>query len=272
MTLLASILCIGGANVDRKLRLMQAAHAGSSNPALMSECPGGVARNVAANLAALGLPVQLLTAVGDDATGRLLLAGLQDGGSIHIEGVASDSYTAVLDPQGQLVIGLAAMPLVEHLTPDRLPKQLAPLTVFDLNLPAVSIAALLSRADTNRLVAVAVSDPKMARLPQDLRGLHALVLNEGELAQTPGLADLHARGVARIAVTQGERGVLLSEAGRPSQQLPAAAIKVAEVTGAGDAFAAGVCAGLWQDEDWPTACQRGLTLASAVLQSTSSTL
>jgi len=266
-----SILCIGGANIDRKLRLPQAAHLGSSNPAALSECAGGVARNVAANLTALGLPVRLLTAVGDDEAGRHLLAGM-DAGSLVVPGAASDNYTAVLDPQGQLLIGLAAMPLVDQLTPERLPNALPALTIFDLNLPALSIAALLARARTSRLVAVAVSEPKMARLPQDLRGLHALLLNEGELAQTPGLADLHARGVARIAVTLGERGVLLSEAGQALQQLPAATIAVAEVTGAGDAFAAGVCAGLWQDEDWPAACWRGLNLASTVLQSTSSTL
>ncbi|MBV8503979.1 MAG: hypothetical protein JO006_19940 [Paucibacter sp.] len=266
-----SILCIGGANIDRKLRLLQAAHPGSSNPAFLSECPGGVARNVASNLLALGLPVRLLTAVGDDDDGRALLEPFDSQGSVIARGV-SDSYTAVLDTEGRLVIGLAAMPLVDELRPEKLPTDLPALTVFDLNLPAASVEALLARAGRSRLLAVAVSEPKMNRLPLDLRGLHALLLNEGELAQTPGLADLHARGVARIAVTLGLRGVMISEAGSAPITLSAPRVTVIDVTGAGDAFAAGVCAGLRENEDWEACCRRGLALASAVLQSTASTL
>jgi pseudouridine kinase len=79
--------------------------------------------------------------------------------------------------------------------------------------------------------------------------------------------------VQRIAVSLGQRGVMISEAGRPALRLPAPRVAVViDVTGAGDAFAAGVCAGLWHDEGWEAACRRGLALAGSVLQSTASTL
>jgi pseudouridine kinase len=267
-----TLLCIGGANVDRKLRLLATPHAGSSNPAESSDHPGGVARNVADNLTRLGLPTQLLTVVGDDDWGRHLLAGIDPSLAKVLTGKTSDSYTAVLDAQGQLLIGLAAMPLVERLAPELLPQALPAFTMFDLNLRPDTIAALLSRANGSRLLAVAVSEPKMARLPHSLKGLHALLLNEGELAHTEGLAALHQRGVQYIAVTRGARGVLLSSAGEATVELPAVDVKVVDVTGAGDAFAAGVCAALARGDDFTSACRYGLTLSARVLQSTSSTL
>ncbi|XHS79852.1 PfkB family carbohydrate kinase [Burkholderiaceae bacterium UC74_6] len=267
-----NILCIGGANVDRKLRLLATPHPGSSNPAESSDHPGGVARNVADNLTRLGLPALLLTVTGDDDWGRQLLAGIDASAVKVLPGKRSDSYTAVLDPQGQLLIGLAAMPLVERLVPGLLPAALPSLTMFDLNLQPDTIAALLARSGESRLVAVAVSEPKMARLPDSLVGLHALLLNEGELAQTEGLASLHERGVQHIAVTLGASGVRLSSAGGEPVDLPALPVDIVDVTGAGDAFAAGVCAGLYRGDDWAAACRHGLALSAQVLQSISSTL
>jgi len=267
-----SILCIGAANLDRKLRLLQALHPGSSNPASLSESWGGVARNVAENLHHAGLPVRLITAVGDDDAGRQMLARLPSSGSLSVAGATSDSYTAVLDGRGELVLGLAAMPLVERLLPPALPDELAPLTLMDLNLPPASIEQLIARARAQgvRLLAVAVSEPKMARLPQDLRGLHALLLNRGELAQTGGLDALHARGVQQVAVTLGPDGVLCSSRGASPVTLSAPPVQVVEVTGAGDAFAAGVCAALFEGADWLSACRQGIALAARALQTEAS--
>ena len=45
----APIVCIGGFNVDRKLRLLSQALGGSSNPCEAHETPGGVVRNVRPN-------------------------------------------------------------------------------------------------------------------------------------------------------------------------------------------------------------------------------
>ena len=58
----APVVCIGGLNIDRKLRLLAEALPASSNPCEAHETPGGVVRNVAENLARLGLPVALVAA------------------------------------------------------------------------------------------------------------------------------------------------------------------------------------------------------------------
>ena len=285
-TAIPTVLCIGGSNIDRKLRLLGSLQLGTSNPAHSQlETPGGVARNVAENLARLGLNTRLITAVGDDASGQALLAqaaqlGLSTQGSLIASAAASDSYSAVLDHAGEMLLALAAMPLVDRLTPAQLvmaPLGQPTLTVIDLNLPADSVAMLIetARHQNNALLIVAVSEPKLARLPQDLRGVQCLILNQGELrAAAPGqateaaLLGLHARGVRQLLVTLAAEGVICSEAGQTPQHLLSPPVtQIADVTGAGDAFAAGACAGLLSSpHDLAQAARLGLQLAALTLQ------
>ncbi|MDM4766858.1 PfkB family carbohydrate kinase [Pelomonas sp. SE-A7] len=288
------LLCIGGTNIDRKLCSLSPIRPGTSNPArLVRESPGGVARNIAENLARLGLPVQLLTAVGLDATGSSLLAqaqqaGVDTQGSLQLAEASTGSYTAVLDADGQMLVALAQMELAEQLTPDFLRRTAAQraqarMSVADLNLPADSLALLLeeAHAEGRPLVLVAVSEPKMARLPEDLRGLSCLVLNLGELEALAGqplgtdehrqraLARLRERGLRELVVTLGGEGVLYSRADGRLARLAAPRVKVQDVTGAGDAFAAGLCHGLDREpDDLKAACKQGLALAALTLQTT----
>src|SRR6266850_5910429 len=64
------VVCIGGANMDIKCRIAGKTVMGSSNPGATVLAPGGVARNVAHNLARLGVGAALVSAVGRDAFGR----------------------------------------------------------------------------------------------------------------------------------------------------------------------------------------------------------
>ncbi|PTT86988.1 hypothetical protein DBR42_12625 [Pelomonas sp. HMWF004] len=280
----APIVCIGGLNIDRKLRLLSHALAGSSNPCEGHETPGGVVRNVAENLARLGLPVALIAAVGDDAGGRMLLeqaaqVGIDTRAVIRLRRHASDSYTAVLAPDGSLALGLAAMPLVESLNPWALEaskalRATAALVVADGNLPTEAWPLLLSeaRASGTPLVCVAVSEAKMERLPERLDGLHLMVLNAGELATvaadaSQAFAALHARGVGCVLVSQGGDGLLLSTPGHAPRHWPAPQVPVVDVTGAGDALSAGVCASLLAaPDDLDAAARLGLDLAALTLQ------
>jgi pseudouridine kinase len=280
----APIVCIGGLNIDRKLRLLAHSLHASSNPCEAHETPGGVVRNVAENLARLGLPVALVAAVGDDAGGRMLLeqaaqVGIDTRAVIRLRRHVSDSYTAVLSPDGGLELGLAAMPLVESLNPWALQaskalRAAAALVVADGNLPTDAWPLLLGEAQASGvpLVCVAVSEAKMERLPESLAGLHLLILNAGELATVAAepaeaFAALHARGVGRVLVSEGARGLVLSEPGAAPRHWPAPQVRVVDVTGAGDALSAGVCAALLRDgDDFDAAARLGLDLAALTLQ------
>ena len=289
-----SVVCLGGANVDRKLRVAAPMRPGSSNPATARETFGGVARNVAENLARCGVPVQLFSAVGQDAAGRALLDGAAHAGiDVHavqsIDGALTGSYTAVLDTDGSLFVALAHMDLCEQLTPDWLAQHAdvcrgAALVVADLNLPAATLAVLVTAAAEDAappLVLVAVSEAKMARLPQRLHGVRLLVLNRGELAAwagtdvlADGVAQLRAAGVRDVVVTLGEAGLCHTAAAGALVFLAAPVVPaeaVVDVTGAGDALAAGLCHGLWTgavaEQGWSRTCAHALGRAALTVQS-----
>jgi pseudouridine kinase len=317
------IVCLGGTNLDRKLHAIESLKMGSSNPARQSESPGGVARNIAENLARLGLPVHLLTAVGRDPVGLSLLAQLQTlgvdcAGSLQAADTPTGSYTAVLDAQGELVLALAHMVLADRLDSDFL-RQSAPQRaaarwlVADLNLPRETLDQLRAEAiaRAQSLVVVAVSAPKMKRLGDRLEGIELLVLNRGELhalmsapqatgsskasphgprERAPDLLDddasasdndndnalteawhrLRERGLRRLVISEGAKGLRYSDGDR-LRTLPAprlAARRIREVTGAGDAMTAGIVAALSRaPDDLRAACQLGLKLAALTLQS-----
>jgi pseudouridine kinase len=290
------VVCVGAANLDRKLRSIGPLALRTSNPAQAVESFGGVARNIAENLARLGTPVALLTATGKDSSGAALLdhagsLGIDTRGTIRFEDAASGTYTAVLDEDGEMVVALADMALYDRVDAAFVASRQAQLAgaalvVADLNLPLATVEALVQ--DTGRgeatLVLVAVSEPKMARLPRDLRGVGLLILNAGELATRVGRAlareidieaamrEVQAQGVRDLVVTRGADGVMLTTPDGV-KRLDAPAVQVVDVTGAGDAFAAAVCwsllqAPLGRDDDsgaLELACRRGLALSKLTL-------
>ena len=69
------IVVVGGANMDISGRPDAPLVAQDSNPGKVRLSPGGVARNIAHNLALLGEDVKLITAFGDDPHANQLAEG-----------------------------------------------------------------------------------------------------------------------------------------------------------------------------------------------------
>lgn len=287
----APIVVIGGANVDRKARSLAPLMPGSSNPVTMTRSFGGVARNVAEALARLGLPVRLLAATGADADGTALRTHLRGLGVdtralLRLSDVPTGSYTALLQPNGQMLLAASDMAATERLDAVLLRRRGrawrgARWRVADLNLPRAGVDLLLadSLACGATLVAVAVSEPKMDRLPERLGGLALLILNIGELAARAGrdlpdrralaaaCRELQRQGAGEVVVTLGAEGVLhtCGQAAPGVLRAPRPAA-VVDVTGAGDAFAAGVVASLVRHRaGLARACRFGLRLAALTL-------
>jgi len=286
-----SVVCFGGAAVDRGYRLAAAAVTGTSNPATARLDHGGVARNVAETLARLGTRCSLVTALGDDAAGRDLRAGLaalgvDTAGSIVVAGAATAEYVAVTSPDGDLVLGVAAMAVLDRLDAALVASSArlagAGLVFADCNADAGALAALIGRASPFRLAVDAVSTAKAQRLPGDLAGVDVLFLNGDEaaamLAAPPPPDDaaavwaagaLVARGARAVVLTQGAAGAVVAEAGR-AFRVPAAPARVADVTGAGDALVAGTLARLAAGAPLDAAVRFGSALAALTLEAAAS--
>ena len=293
MTVTSSgVLCVGGAVVDRLLHLLAPAVPATSNPARAAASYGGVARNVAENLARLGVPVALVSCVGDDAAAPALLAhaaaaGIDVAGVRRVDGATTAEYVAVLDPDGDLVLGVAAMDVLDEITADDVAAAVdarRPAWVFlDCNLTATALAGALAacRAAGVRVAVDAVSTPKAGRLPDDLTGVdvvfcnldEARVLAEGRMVATDDLgyetelaAAVRRRGCDAVVLTRGARGPLVVEAAQIAQ-LTIVPRDAVDVTGAGDSLVAGTLAGLLRRDDLTTAVGLGTRLAALTVTS-----
>lgn len=289
------ILVAGGANLDRIGKSLGPVALGTSNPGVMEESFGGVARNVGENLSRLGFPVRLLTSVGDDEHGVRLLRharelGIDTGICMVARGAATGTYTAMLKPDGEMVLAMSDMAVLERLNLEALADRrnrwsTTRMRVVDLNLSREVLAEIMEDSCMRgaTLVAVAVSEPKMARLPSPLKGLSVLILNAGELAALVGrrLPDLPAikeaclavldSGLEGIVVTMGAQGVVCAATTQRPRHFKAPPARIVDVTGAGDAFASGVVAGLaHHPHDLVRACRIGQRLAAVTLESRSS--
>jgi pseudouridine kinase len=295
-----SVLVVGGAVLDTKVRTAGPPVLGTSNPGTASATVGGVGRNIAENLARLGRPTVLVAAVGDDPAGdtvvqRTAAAGVECR-HLVVSAHPTGTYAAVLDDSGDLHIAVADMRATDELSVADLavvPTLLAgaDALVVDANLDAAVIRWLLSAArDAGvRTVFEPVSVAKATLAAPVFDGsvpVHTLTPNVDELAALVGapVADtvdgvraaaevLHRRGVAHVWVRRGTRGSLLSiaapdpDAGglapRSRAVLVAApAVEVADVTGAGDSMTAGYVHALLEGSDVVEAARFGQALAA----------
>jgi pseudouridine kinase len=265
---------IGGANVDVKARSTDRARPATSNPGWASMTPGGVARNIAENLARLGVRTFLVSAIGRDALGDTLL-GQTVAAGVHCEYVkrtelSTGTYTAVLDSDGELIVAVADMAAVGALGPGPINEArdvitTAGLLVLDGNLAtsALTHASDLAAAANVRTILEPVSVPKAALIASYItadRPLYAVTPNRDELAALTGLStrtdkqlhkaadSLHRRGVEHVWVRLGAQGSLFSTASSGSVWLEAAMeAAVEDVTGAGDAMLAAFCYAVLND-------------------------
>ncbi len=244
-----AVTVFGAVAMDVRLHAAVALVAGTSNPVTARKTPGGVGRNVAAVLARLGGRVSLVSRLGDDAAGNALAADLDAMGIDRTfvqrpPGAASACYWAVLEPTGDLALGLADMVVIETLTPADLDPAIqhpADGWFIDANLPEACIAHLLDHPARPPLVAVdTVSVSKARRLWGRLGKVDLLITNDAEAVVLCGAADaarLVASGARAVVMGRGAAGLDLADAsGRV--QLDPLPVTPRDVTGAGDAMAA----------------------------------
>ncbi|WP_142829837.1 carbohydrate kinase [Planococcus soli] len=285
-----TVICIGGANVDRKFLMDQPAQMGTSNPASVSGSVGGVARNVAENLGRLGRSVKLLSIVGNDPEWNLIEAASNSFMSTEltkaIDGLSTGTYTAILEPDGEMLLAMADMKIYDLMTPEYVAKNesvllSAAFLVIDLNSPLETLEYVRRLALTNKipLAVIPVSAPKMERLSDDLTGISWLILNRDEaskyLQQSIDSLDswhqaaeqLLARGAEAVVITGGKDGAVAGNADgiRHYHSMPVE--QVTDVTGAGDAFSSAIIHSVMDGQEFELTIQTAMVNAAKTLES-----
>jgi len=281
----AAITCIGGAVLDRILKLEQPGIAQTSQPASSSETRGGVARNVSENLARLGETVKMISIVGNDDAGSKVIEATQAAGvdMTLVDRQASGetgTYTAIMEPNGDLYLGVADMAIMDGLNTGLLDKHLqhivgSSIVFADTNCTAELLEALIGKCRTNdiKLAIDAVSIPKFEKLPTDLTGVTYLFCNRDEAHALYGdhptkelAGRLIERGVSNIIITNGNKPVVCRNSSESfSVEIPKTTIT--DVSGAGDAFVAGTLHGISTQKTLQEAAKLGVIAATLTIQS-----
>lgn len=288
----APVLVIGGAGVDVIGRMEDDAQRGSSIPARIRTSYGGVARNVAENLARLGHSVNLITVVGNDEVGEQLLAKTAEAG-VNLEAVMcvdefpTGFYLAVVDSQGKLELALDDMHVMEALTPEYIREQAvffknASMLFLDANLPKKTLRTTLSLARKARLPVCADPTstilaerllPYLPRLtlitPNSAEAAFFCKTDYGELVDqyqaVEAAKHLVSQGVGIAIITMAELGLCYATS-EMSGYIPAIRTPIVDPNGAGDALSATVIFALLNEIPLDDAVRLGVSAASLTLR------
>lgn len=242
------VCVIGGANADITATCLNKYVPYDSNPGTVRLIPGGVARNIAHNLALLGDEVVFLTIFGGDTFG-LFTADSCRRVKIDISlcdtapvGVRS-CFVSLNDRYGDMIGGVSDMDTADGITSAWLAPRLAKVGsvdayVADANIPIETLAYLIDYVDAP-LYIDAVSLAKAPKIKKALRlstkkRFFVLKCNERE-----SQLFFHTKGADRRFFSYGEDGLFVMEKYK-RLSFKALPCEVVNATGAGDAMMAGI--------------------------------
>ena len=280
------VICIGAAFVDELFHMKEEMIMGSTVPASVTKTVGGVSRNIAHQLALLGVEVQLITVFGNDSDGDWLKqsctkAGVKLDASITKEGL-SGKYTAILNLDASLFTGFltnAATSLItsQHLEKHKALLQTASYLLADANISVDAGEWLL--AFTNEtgipLILEPVSVPPARKFKDiNLSGLHLVTPNEDELPVLCSekalftqhqIEELINKGVENVWLHNGKLGSAIYNKER-SITLHAPEIEIVDCTGAGDGSLSGFILGKTLGKEDVDCLKLAHTLSAEILQ------
>lgn len=286
-----NIYCIGGASIDQKLKTHFPLITHTSNPVTSAITFGGVARNIAQNLAQWTTLISLQTVVGRDDLSQQLLnemasLGVNVKDCLTLANHSTAHYYAIMNNDGNLHLALADMSIYDHIPIDLFTKPWKSwneqcIIFMDTNLSIPIIESIFLHNKDNRFILCIdpVSVSKAKKLPKILRNTFLIKPN---LLEAIALTNINInsvsdcfiaakvllnRGVKNVVISLGKDGyVIVNE--HYQSYFPATKIEyINDVNGAGDAFMAGILFGLQQNYDLQHACQLGANAASLTLKS-----
>ena len=257
-----------------------------SAPGKVHLVSGGVGRNIAENLARLGVTTRLITVFGDDAFSKMLIRRTQSAGvdvkhSKFLKGKHGPLNLAVQNEENNMLAGVAELDLFEELSISFLKEkmlviQAARYIVLETNLPAPSIKFVLQNASPPVFVDP-VSSYMVEKLSGQLGQIHTLKGNDLEMGVLAGI-EINSekdqkeaidyflnKGIQSIFITAGSHGLCCSDADR-LEMIKVNPLNAINTTGAGDAFMAGIVIGAMKNMSITARGQMGIAAARIAIQ------
>ena len=253
------VICIGASFVDELFHATDKMLLATTNDAVVTKTAGGVSRNIAHQLALLGVPVQLISVFGNDSDGDWLKhvcksAGVILDAAITKEGL-SGKYTGILNVDGSLFAAFLTNAANHLITPEHLSKhrellKTASYLLADANINIDTAEWLLAFSNETGIpfILEPVSVPPAKKYKDvNLSGLYLITPNEDELPVLCSdqasmtqmqVQELLGKGVQNIWLHNGKMGSALYNKEKVIT-LHAPPIEVVDCTGAGDGSLSG---------------------------------
>ena len=278
---------VGGVNLDIGGTPFAPLVGQDSNPGRVRTSLGGVGRNIAHNMALLGLDVRLITALGDDLNAQKITTscielGIDLAPSLQVPGGTTSTYLFLTDEKGDMALAVSDMEIYDHLTPRYLSTkgQLlnnARLVVCDTNIPAETLQWIAENCRAPVFVDP-VSTAKAGKVKPVLGRLHTLKPNriEAELLSGVAITDdkslsaaadaLLATGLHRVFISLGGEGVYAADHLGGRVKVPCGPARMVNTTGCGDAFMAALAWGWLEGLGLEEAARAGLAASAIAME------
>ena len=288
-----SIVVMGATFVDIKGFPVDAYIPTGRNVGYIEYVHGGVSRNVVEDIANLELRPTFLGIVDESPLGVDVIKKLKDH-KVNTEYMLTrpegmGTWLAVFDNNGDVAGSISVrpdmMPLVEVLEEkgDEIFAKASSL-VMEVDLEKEIVKRTLDLCEKYNVPAYGVvSNMSIAAERRDfLQRFDCFICNQGEASllflddyndKTPReMAEIlavkvKAANIKAMVVTMGEQGAVYADINGMKGVCPARNVHVKDTTGAGDAFCAGVSAGLTYGKSLPEAIDIGSLLAASVITS-----
>lgn len=278
---------VGGVNMDIGGSSFAPLVARDSNPGTVRVSLGGVGRNIAHNMALLGMDVRMITALGDDLYAQKVSSscaqlGIDLSASLTVAGGHTSTYLFIAGNDGDMELGISDMEIYSNITPRFLAGKKAlldsaQLVVADTNIPGESIEWL---ADNCRapLFLDPVSTSKAMKAKTVLGKLHTLKPNRIEAAILSGVEitddeslwrcarTLLDTGLERVFISLGGEGVYAAGRNEEPLKIPCFEGKMVNTTGCGDAFMAALAWSYCEGMNLAESARSGLAASAVAME------
>ncbi|WP_071027627.1 carbohydrate kinase family protein [Peptoniphilus raoultii] len=257
------VTVVGACNIDISGASTNNLVAKDSNPGKISNCMGGVARNICEDLARLEIKTSFISALGTDNWGDLIEGHLRslnvDTSNLVFFNENTSQYLAILDENRDMALAISDMDLIKKIDPKFLASKReiienSQFTILDTNLTEDALNFILNNFNGDFLID-GVSTAKVVKLKGLLEKIKFLKVNqyEAQILLAENITDpveigkkLIDKGLKSLVISMGKKGAMYFqddyfyfEKARPC--------KVKSASGAGDAFMAGYAYGLFNN-------------------------
>ena len=224
---------------------------------------GGVCRNIAENLARVGVKTEFISILGDDENGKAILEhsrrlGYNMENSVFLEGQSTPTYMAILNQNGEMESAVVDMDSLNKMTPSFIDEKRevfenSEYVVVGADGPELLEYILKKYEGKCKFILDPVSAKKAEEIRHLIKYFHTIKPNRFETDALCGFkieSDEDLRKAGRFFIEQGVKNVFISldsdgiyyitSEGEEGTLACCEAINVKNVTGAGDSFVAGI--------------------------------